>query len=505
MLKVITLFNGTPGRVGLADFDGNGMADILVSRGSSTNVSVFANNSSPATISLGEKQDFAATGSNHEGGAIADFDGDGKLDFVITNSLGTNSVSVFRNTSVNGAISFAPKSDFAVDNSPYGVAVGDIDGDGKTEIAVPVNGSMKLCIYRNSSTPGNITFAPKIDFIGGTSPYKAAISDLDNDGKPDVAITTQGNASGLSVMKNNFTIGNIVLDAPVQFASGVSFTVSAGDLNNDGKPDLTGATGSGSNAVVLTNNSIPGTIDFGSSPSFNTGGYVRCAAITDLDGDGKPDIFTANNGSHNVSVLRNISASDGITFQGHVDYATDQSPIWVAAGELDGDGRPDIICANSSSTTISILKNIIGANVVPVIDSFTPATAISGTVVTIKGSNFSNVTSVAFGGVAASSFTIDSATGISAVVGGGASGFVSATNLYGTGNLAGLNFIGPIISSFTPTIGVSGTPITITGVNFSGATGVAFGGTPAASFNVNSSTTIISAMLLWLAHLLAKP
>ncbi len=490
MPKVDIVTGNYPHWVGLADFNSNGKADILVSRGSSSSVSVFANNSTPGTISLGTKQDFAATGSNHEGGAIADFDGDGKLDFVLTNSSGANSVSVFRNTSVAGTISFAGKVDFAVDNAPYGVAVGDIDGDGKPDMAVPINGSFKLCIYRNTSIPGSISFAPRIDYTAGTYPYEAAIADLDNDGKPDVAITTQGSESALSVMKNNSTIGNIALEAPVSFASGVSFTVFAGDLNNDQKPDLVGTTGAGSTAVVLTNISTPGTIDFGSSPSFNTGSYVKCAAITDLDGDGKPDIFTANNGAHNVSVLRNTTTGANISFEGRVDYATNQNPQYVAAGDLDGDGRPDILCANSSSDGISILKNIIGANVVPVITSFTPATAVNGTIVTIIGSNFLNVTSVTFGGVAATSFTIDSATGITAVVAQGASGSVSATNIYGTGSLAGFSFAGPIINSFTPTVAVSGTVVTITGVNFTGVTSVAFGETPAASFTVNSSTSI---------------
>ncbi|MES2775692.1 MAG: FG-GAP-like repeat-containing protein [Bacteroidota bacterium] len=480
-----------PHWVGLADFNGNGKADIIVSRGSSSTVSVFPNNSTPGSIILGAKQDFNATGSNHEGGAIADFDGDGKLDFVLTNSINANSVSVYRNTSATGGtILFTNRVTFAVDNAPYGVAVGDIDGDGKPDMAVPVNGSLNLCIFRNTSTPGSITFAPRIDYSGGTFPYEVAISDLDGDGKPDVAITTQGGSPALSVMKNNSTSGNIVLETPVSFASGVPFTVFAGDLNNDGKPDLAGATGAASTAVVLTNTSTPGTIDFGSSPSFVTGSYVKCVAITDLDGDSKPDLFTANNSSHNVSALRNTTTGGNITFEGKVDYATNLNPQYVAAGDLDGDGKPEILCANSSSDGITILRNIIGANVVPVINSFTPTNAVNGTVVTIKGSNFSNVTSVTFGGVAPSSFTIDSATGITAVVGDGASGSVSATNLYGTGSLAGFNFIGPLINAFNPTIGENGTLVTITGANFTGATSVSFGGIPAATFTVNSPTSI---------------
>src|SRR5205085_8269499 len=83
-----------------------------------------------------------------------------------------------------------------------------------------------------------------------------------------------------------------------------------------------------------------------------------------------------------------------------------------------------------------------------------------------------------------------SSSGITAIVGPGASGDVSVTNSFGTATLAGFNFNGPIIQSFTPTYAVQGTIVTITGVNFTGATDVKFGGIPATSFTINNSTTI---------------
>ncbi len=85
--------------------------------------------------SFDPKLDFP-TGSFPKGIAIADIDGDGKPDVVVSNGAiapGSNTISVLRNTGSNGIISFASKVDFATTTNPWDVAVGDIDGDGKPE------------------------------------------------------------------------------------------------------------------------------------------------------------------------------------------------------------------------------------------------------------------------------------------------------------------------------------------------------------------------------------
>jgi hypothetical protein len=128
---------------------------------------------------------------------------------------------------------------------------------------------------------------------------------------------------------------------------------------------------------------------------------------------------------------------------------------------------------------------------VPIINSFTPTSGGNGTSITITGTNLTGATAVNFGGIAASSFTVNSATSITAVVGTGASGNVSVTTPGGTASIAGFAFIPPpTITSFGPSSGAIGTSITITGTNFTGATAVNFGGVSASSFTVNSATTI---------------
>lgn len=131
------------------------------------------------------------------------------------------------------------------------------------------------------------------------------------------------------------------------------------------------------------------------------------------------------------------------------------------------------------------------------ITAFTPASATSGTLVTIIGSSFRGTTVVSFGGVFAQSYTVVSDSVIVARVGAGATGNVSVTTTSGTATLAGFTFVQgttlvgvPIIISFTPTSARSGTLVTINGTNFSGATAVRFGGVNVVSFIVVSPTQI---------------
>lgn len=480
-----------PHGVCLADFNNDGKSDLLVSRGSSDKVSVFPNTSSGGSFSLGTRLDFPAAGNSHEAAATGDLDGDGKTDFVITNSYNPNSVSVYRNTGTGNTISFASKIDYAADNGPYSMAIGDLNGDGKPDLAIANNGGSTINVYINTSTPGNISFGAKTDLSAGTNPYSVAINDLDGDGKPELAVTSQGSSSALAVLRNTSTGGVVSFSAAITVATfGGPFVVAIGDLDNDGKPDLAAASAGANAAVVVRNTSTAGTLSFAAPQNFTTGNYPVCVSIADLNGDGQPELIATNRFSNSVSVLRNTSTAGAMAFDAPVSYAVNADPFFAAVGDLDGDGRPDIAVANSSSTFVSILRNIVGANIAPVITSFTPSSGISNTIVKISGSNFTGATSVKFGGVEAASFIIDSATGITATVGAGATGNVSVTTATGTATLPGFTFNGPVISSFTPAIGVAGTIVTITGINFTGVTEVKFGGIPAASFTVNNSTTI---------------
>jgi hypothetical protein len=143
--------------------------------------------------------------------AIGDLDGDGKPDVAVTNAI-SRYISVFRNTATSGTIntsSLAAKVDYPTGAMPYCIALADIDGDGKLDMIASNIGNAGtnlpcLGIYRNISSPGALTrssfLAYKI-FTEGIANY-VSVGDLDADDKPDFVVPN-GNLNVISVMKNN--------------------------------------------------------------------------------------------------------------------------------------------------------------------------------------------------------------------------------------------------------------------------------------------------------------
>src|SRR6185436_2648656 len=99
-----------------------------------------------------------------------------------------SSVCVFRNTTTNGVIAFGPKMSFPhVDVRPY-FAVADLDGDGRPDIITPSFTGSYLRVLRNTGAPGSIAFAAPVDLPTMENPSDIAVQDLDGDGKPELAV-----------------------------------------------------------------------------------------------------------------------------------------------------------------------------------------------------------------------------------------------------------------------------------------------------------------------------
>src|SRR5437867_157192 len=163
-----------------------------------------------APPSFAAKQDFA-TGTTPQSVTVGDLNGDGKLDLAVAN-LNSTTVSVLLNTTAPGAAtpSFAPKQDFATGAFPRSVTVGDLNGDGKLDLAVANSGvgASTVSVLLNTTAPGAATpnFAAKQDFATGTSPVSVTVGDVNLDGKLDLAVANL-NSNTVSVLLNTTAPG----------------------------------------------------------------------------------------------------------------------------------------------------------------------------------------------------------------------------------------------------------------------------------------------------------
>ncbi len=346
-----------PLSIAIGDLNADGKPDLAVANYGTSDISVFINTATSGQINSGSfaaKQNYSV-GGPAQGIAIGDLDADGKPDLAI--ACNGYVVSVLRNTSSSGTLSFASKVDFTTNQNATSVVIGDLDEDGRPEMVVTNATSNNISIYQNLSTIGNIAFANKIDFAVGNNPKSVCIGDIDGDGKVDITVANTG-SNNVSVFLNTSNTGGISLVSKVDFTTGTAPNfVTLGDFNGDTKLDLAITNQNDNSVSILKNTSSVSSISFATKVDFTTGTTPTSIALGDLDGDSKVDLVVSNQATNTVSVLRNNSNIDTISFNTKVDFTTGNGTASVAVGDLDGDEKPDIAIANSIANSISILRN----------------------------------------------------------------------------------------------------------------------------------------------------
>ena len=358
-----------PRRVADDDLNGDGKPDLAVANSESTGVSVLLNTTAPgnATPSFAAAVAFPTASSDQFGLALGDLNGDGTPDLVVAN-LEENSISVLLNTTPPGAAtpSFAAFVSLAASLEPISMALADLNGDGKADFVVANIDSLSVSVFLNATTFGHaLAFASATDSTTGSEPVSVAVGDLNGDGRPDLAIADNG-ASIVSVLLDTTAPGATTpsFSAKKDFATGSApSSVALGDLNGDGRPDLVVTNNQSNTVSVLLDTTAPGatTPSFATKVDFATGATPSFVAIGDLNGDGMPDVVVADAilGAGTISVLFNTTAPGATTptFASKVDIATGSEPVSLALGDLNGDGRLDVAVANEGSSTVSVLIN----------------------------------------------------------------------------------------------------------------------------------------------------
>lgn len=268
--------------------------------------------------------------------ALGDVNGDGVLD-VVTGVFSPSNVGVMLG---NGDGTFRAATYYSAGNTPQYIALGDLSGDGVLDIAAANTGSNDVSILLGN---GDGTFLPTVNYVLSARPNFVSLGDVSGDGILDVVTATDGNK--VSVLLGN---GGGTVSAAVNYTLQVApFFLALGDVSGDGVVDVVTTNVFSDDVTVLVGN---GNGTFRPGVNYAVGDGPRAIALGDVTGDGLLDVVCANSNSDNVSVL--LGTADG-TLQRAMNYATGDDPNSLALGDMNGDGILDVVASNASGANAS--------------------------------------------------------------------------------------------------------------------------------------------------------
>ena len=275
---------------------------------------------------------------------------DGKLDLLIAN-YGNSTVGVLLGTGTGSFGGLATYSTGA-GSFPYGLAVADVNGDGHPDVLTANIRTNSVAVLLGTGTG---SFGNWVAYGTGADswPNNVMAADVNNDGRLDLLTANTFNSTvGVLLGTGMGSFGPVTTYSTGALSS--PFSLAVADMNGDGQLDVLTANASTNAVGVLLGT---GTGSFGAAAAYDTGAGTRpyCLALADMNGDGRPDVLTANVSTSTVSLLLSGAGSFGAA----IAYSAGQSsyPQSIVVADVNGDGRPDILTTNSGSNTVGILLN----------------------------------------------------------------------------------------------------------------------------------------------------
>lgn len=433
----------------------------------------------------------------------ADFDGDGRTDFAVTNQCGNDS------SCDEGTITVSHMGTDRIVYStgaigPYSLAAGDVNGDGKIDLVVANACDLSTCTFGALSIllgNGDGTFQPAVVISsGGYDAYSVALADFNGDGKLDIAVANNNCPSGFNCTTTEGSVGILLGNGDGTFQAVTVFdshgldpdAIAAADLNGDGRPDLVianqcdsdGCNAHDAHLVVMLGN---GDGSFQSPSTFDSGGYIPSSiSIADMDGDGKPDLVITNTcggsfpacQSGNLSLL--LGNGDG-SFQAPQSFSTVANfSVAATVGDFNKDGHLDVAVANTcpecevgivsvflrNSTTTTLTASSNNSSYGGSITLNTVVTGLqgtpTGTVTITEGANTLATLALSSGQASLSIDNLPTGTHMLTAIYSGDSSFPGSTSAPASVIVSKANPVCSVASSLNPSFTIQGVQFTAT-------------------------------------------
>ncbi len=349
-----------PSEATIADINGDGKNDIVVSDSESGTISVFLGHGDGTVTAESLAYDtgqFPFTAP-----LVADFNGDGLLDVVIPdNAFSFVYLQGFGDGTFRAAPSYPLPDTFVTRAASFSVATGDFNGDGIPDVVVGAQGNTSatgMVVYLGK---GDGSFLPGVNYGAQTDASFLAVADFNGDGIPDAALVDSSTGTVQIFLGNGDGTFNEGATYPTDPAANPAPSfVATGDFNKDGKVDLAISNDHAKTVDVFLGN---GDGTFGSFASYPiTGLNPQSVTVADLNADGSADLLvpaTVVDGSGSLAILLNKADGSG-TFNAATLLGLTGSPQYVAVGDLDKDGKADVAITQFGGTFAGTVTIALG-------------------------------------------------------------------------------------------------------------------------------------------------